>query len=189
MHIRKLTEVDLPLVLSWRNAPEVRKYMYSSKEISEAEHRAWFSVMNSDPQARWYLHQDENDKPDGVVYFTQYRPDNSSSFWGFYVAPNAPAGTGTKLGLDALNEAFHVLGLHKLNAEVLKTNQPSLRFHEKLGFSCEGIFRDYHFNGKHFVDVVRFGILKTEWLEKTPEIESHIAMGNAIAMFDKGIYE
>lgn len=184
MHLRKLTEKDLELILGWRNAPEVRKYMYSTQEISEAEHRAWFSVMDSDPQARWYLHQDENDKPDGVVYFTQYRPDNSSSFWGFYVAPNAPAGTGTKLGLDALNEAFNVLGLHKLNAEVLKTNQRSLRFHEKMGFKCEGRFRDYHFNGNDFVDVIRFGILESEWVEKVLEIESDFVINNSFENYD-----
>jgi len=180
MPLRKLTEDDLPLILIWRNAQGVRENMYSTQEISAADHRAWFSRMKHDLQARWYLHQGENDKPDGVVYFTQYRPENHSSFWGFYAAPDAPAGTGTKLGLDALNEAFYVLGLHKLNAEVLTTNERSLRFHEKMGFCVEGRFRDYHFNGEYFIDVIRLGILESEWSENRPKVESRMAKFNTI---------
>jgi UDP-4-amino-4,6-dideoxy-N-acetyl-beta-L-altrosamine N-acetyltransferase len=178
MNLRKLTEDDLSLILVWRNAPEVRKSMYTTQEISEADHRAWFSRMKHDLQACWYLHQGENDKPDGVAYFTQYRPENQSSFWGFYTVPGAPAGTGTKLALDALNEAFYVLDLHKLNAEVLITNERSLRFHKKLGFCVEGRFRDYHFNGERFIDVIRLGILKSEWSENRTKIESRITEGN-----------
>lgn len=178
MPLNKLAETDLPLVLAWRNTPEVRQHMYSAHEISEAEHRAWFARMKHDPQVRWYIHQDEYCNLDGVVYFTQYQPENHSSFWGFYAAPEAPRGTGTKLGLDALDEAFNVLSLHKLNAEVLSSNERSLRFHEKMGFHREGIFRDDHFNGEYYVDVVRLGIVKSEWVEKRPEIESLIAKSN-----------
>ncbi|MBT4944960.1 MAG: UDP-4-amino-4,6-dideoxy-N-acetyl-beta-L-altrosamine N-acetyltransferase [Candidatus Marinimicrobia bacterium] len=180
MNLRKLTEDDLSLILVWRNAPEVRKSMYTTQEISEADHRTWFSRTKHDPQTRWYLHQNENDKPDGVVYFTQYRPENQSSFWDFYAAPDAPAGTGTKLGLDALDKAFYELNLHKLNAEVLSTNECSLLFHEKLGFNREGIFRDYHFDGEGFVDVIRLGILKSEWVKKRSEIKNRIAKLDAI---------
>jgi UDP-4-amino-4,6-dideoxy-N-acetyl-beta-L-altrosamine N-acetyltransferase len=173
--LNKLKEIDLPLVLAWRNAPEVRQYMYLTHEISEAEHHAWFIRMKHDPQALWYIHQDENGKSNGVVYFTQYQPENRSAFWGFYTAPDTLVGTGTKLGLSALDEAFNVLNLHKLNAEVISTNERSLHFHDKLGFYREGFFRDYHFNGEHYLDVVRLGILQSEWLKKRPEIENIIA--------------
>jgi UDP-4-amino-4,6-dideoxy-N-acetyl-beta-L-altrosamine N-acetyltransferase len=186
MTLHKLTKADLQLILTWRNAPEVRKSMYTTQEISEADHRAWFARMEHDPQALWYIHQGENDKPDGVVYFTQYRPENQSSFWGFYAAPDAPAGAGTKLGLDALNEAFYVLELHKLNAEVLTSNECSLRFHEKLGFCVEGRFRDYHFNGERFIDVIRLGILESEWSENRSKVESRMTKFNII---DKAIDE
>ncbi len=175
MSLRQLTQNDLFLVLSWRNSPEVREHMYTTHKISEAEHRAWFAKVEQDQQSRWYIHEDDTGNADGVVYFTQYRPENRSSFWGFYTSPESAVGTGTRIGLDALNEAFSVLNLHKLNAEVISTNRRSLRFHEKLGFSREGCFRDYHFDGYDYVDVIRFGILSSEWLKKRSEIEHHIA--------------
>jgi len=185
MTLHKLTEIDLQLVLAWRNAPEVRKSMCATLEISEADHHAWFARMEHDPQALWYIHQGKNDMPDGVVYFTQYRPENQSSFLGFYAAPDAPAGTDTKLSMSALDKAFHEFNLHKVSAEVLITNERSLHFHEKLGFNREGIFRDYHFDGEGFVDVIRLGILKSEWVKKRSEIENRIAKLDAITLATK----
>lgn len=163
MALRPITEADLPLVLKWRNSPDVRKNMFSTHEISEAEHRAWFARMEHDSQSRWYIHETAQGVLDGVAYFTQYRPDQRSAFWGFYLGTEAQPGSGTVLGLDALDEAFFVLKLHKLNAEAISTNERSLRFHQKLGFKQEGVFRDSYFDGEHFIDIVRYGLLSMEW--------------------------
>lgn len=181
MPLRPLTEEDLAFVRAWRNAPEVRRNMYSKHEITEAEHRAWFARLKDDAQSRWFIHKEAEGQPDGVVYFTQLHSDRGSSFWGFYVAPNALPGTGTRLGLDALDIAFSKLKLHKLNAEVIAGNEASLRFQKKLGFKEEGLFRDFHFDGENYVDVVRLGILATEWAAKREEIQARIAKLEALA--------
>jgi UDP-4-amino-4,6-dideoxy-N-acetyl-beta-L-altrosamine N-acetyltransferase len=165
MPLRPLIESDLPLVLGWRNAPAVRQHMFTSHEISLAEHRAWFGRLAGDARTRVYVHQDGQGQADGVVSFTQIHAASRSAFWGFYTAPEAPRGTGSLLGIDAMDQGFDELGLHKLNAEVLASNEKSLRFHQKLGFQCEGTFRDAHFDGERYVGVVRFGILADEWKE------------------------
>lgn len=170
MALRPLAEADLLLVLSWRNAPEVRKHMYSSHEIGEKEHRDWFQRMQTDTGVRWYIHENAEGVPDGVAYFTQYSQNKRSAFWGFYMSPEAKPGMGTSLGVEALDQAFSALDLHKLNAEVLASNLRSLRFHEKLGFRNEGVFRDFHFDGSCYFDVVRYGMLASEWLQMRPEI-------------------
>jgi UDP-4-amino-4,6-dideoxy-N-acetyl-beta-L-altrosamine N-acetyltransferase len=163
MPLRPLTEADLAQVLGWRNAPAVRRHMFTSHEIGMAEHRAWFGRLAGDPRTRVYVHQDSQGRADGLVSFTQIHAASGSAFWGFYTAPDAPRGTGSLLGIDAVDQGFGELGLHKLNAEVLASNDNSLRFHRKLGFQCEGTFRDGHFDGERHVDVVRFGILAHEW--------------------------
>ena len=178
MPLRPLAEQDLDMMLAWRNAPEVRRNMYTKHEITVAEHQAWFERMKDDASARWFIHEDTTGQPDGVVYFTQLQTSNRSAFWGFYAAPDALPGTGTRMGLDALDRAFTVLGLHKLNAEAIAKNEASLRFQEILGFKEEGLFRDFHFDGQSFVDVVRLGILATEWAVKREEIKVRIAKLN-----------
>jgi UDP-4-amino-4,6-dideoxy-N-acetyl-beta-L-altrosamine N-acetyltransferase len=178
--LRLLVEADLPLVLSWRNATEVRQNMYSNHEITEAEHREWFIRLKADTQSRWFVHMDDSGQPDGVVYFTQIQLGSGSAFWGFYADPSAAPGTGTLLGIDSLDKAFLDMELHKLNAEALVSNTASLRFQKKLGFQQEGLFRDFHFDGEHYVDVVRLGIIATEWVEKREEILTLIAQRSSI---------
>tara|TARA_B110000196_G_C21153376_1_gene671340 strand:+ start:6958 stop:7461 length:504 start_codon:yes stop_codon:yes gene_type:complete len=165
MSLRRLMKDDLPMVLIWRNALEVRKSMYSQHVITESEHLNWFVKMEKDKQSAWYVYENNKGIPLGVVYFSDYNAKNRSSFWGFYTAPESPSGTGRLMASDALYLAFTELNLHKLNAEVLMTNVRSINFHKKLCFVEEGMFRDYYLIAGEYVNVVRFGMLHSEWLE------------------------
>ena len=46
--MREMVEADLPLVLHWRNQADVRRFMYTHHEISEAEHSEWFEAATAD---------------------------------------------------------------------------------------------------------------------------------------------
>lgn len=170
MGLRALVASDLALILEWRNAPEIRRYMYTKHEISMQEHLAWFERLQCDPKSRWLIYSDSQEQPVGVASFTQHDSTGKIAFWGFYTAPNCVRGTGTGLGYEVVSYAFSELGLHKLNADVLADNVKSLSFHEMLGFKREGLFRDGHFNGEAYIDVARFGILEAEWSVKKVEI-------------------
>jgi len=65
----------------------------------------------------------------------------------------------------ALNMAFFELNLHKLNCEVLDINPAVINMHKKVGFTIEGTFREDHFNGERYCDIVRFGMLAHEWID------------------------
>jgi UDP-4-amino-4,6-dideoxy-N-acetyl-beta-L-altrosamine N-acetyltransferase len=161
--LRKMTEADLRMVRKWRNEPRVRLNMFTTHEISEEEHLQWYCRAKDDPHTSLYIHENIEGSPDGIVNFTQYQPEAGTAFWGFYLGGDAEKGAGLLLGLDALELAFSLLKLHKLNAEALCTNERGIDFYRKLGFQQEGMFRDGHFNGRAYVDVVRFGMLDTEW--------------------------
>lgn len=163
MPLRKLTESDLDKMLEWRNAPDVRKNMYSSHEITKTEHRNWFAGLEHNQSARWYIYTDDEGNSQGVVYFTNYAPRSGSVFWGFYSAPHAPRGVGSRMEIAALDHAFADLGVHKLNCEVLASNPKVINLHKKFGFSEEGQFQEYHFDGEHYLTVVRLGMLAREW--------------------------
>jgi RimJ/RimL family protein N-acetyltransferase len=83
--------------------------------------------------------------------------------WGFYLAPDAPKGSGRELGKQALDYAFTQLGLHKVCGQALGFNKRSIAFHTALGFTEEGCLREQHFNDGKFHDVVCFGLLSHEW--------------------------
>lgn len=174
MPLRPITDRDLATVLAWRNAPEIRGASFSQHQIQPDEHLAWFQRVQKDPQSHSFIHEDDDGRADGVVNFTHCRPGGAEAFWGFYAAPGSPPGTGSRLGLDALDLAFADLDLHKLNAEVIATNESSLTFHEKLGFVREGELKDMFFDGEQHRPVYRLGILASEWTDARPRVLERI---------------
>ncbi|SOB76688.1 UDP-4-amino-4,6-dideoxy-N-acetyl-beta-L-altrosamine N-acetyltransferase [Marinobacter sp. LV10R510-11A] len=162
--LRTMTEGDLEQVLEWRNHPEVRRYMYTTHEISLDEHRKWFAGASINPAIDLMIYEKDGEGL-GFINFTRTRCPEVAD-WGFYLTPHAPKGTGRSLGNHALAIAFRTLGLHKVCGQALGFNERSIAFHKAQGFTKEGNLRDQHFDGKEFHDVACFGLLKHEWQTK-----------------------
>lgn len=162
--LRKLSEADLPLLLSWRNHPEVRRFMFAAHEISLAEHQAWFARVSADAQ-RHLLVFEIAGQPLGFANVHVLHSAGGLADWGFYVSPEARRGTGHLLGKAVLAYAFENLRIHKMSAQVIAFNERSARFHQRLGFVQEGLLRDQHFDGERHHDVLCFGLLLGEWLD------------------------
>ena len=160
--LRPMYEQDLSLVLAWRNHPEIRRYMFSTHEISTEEHRSWFERASHD-SARHLLIYEQEKVPLGFVNLRVVDLAAGIVDWGFYISPEAPRGTGTFLGKAVARHVFRTLGLHKLYGQVLKFNERSLRFLLRLGFQQEGVLREHHFDGVCYHDLVCFGLIRSEW--------------------------
>ncbi len=153
---------DLSMVLSWRNHPDVRRFMFNQHEISLQEHTAWFTQVIKDG-SKDLLIVEESSTPIGYVQFSHVEL-GGISHWGFYIRPDASKGTGQKLGIAALEHAFDKLQLHKVCGEVIASNQASIKFHERLGFTREAEFENHRcINDKHHT-IVHFGLLADQWL-------------------------
>ncbi len=159
--IRSMNKTDLEPVLAWRNHPEIRRYMLSQHKISLDEHRHWFELTSQDSKRRLLI-VEHTEIPIGFVHFNGVAPDGVAD-WGFYTVPDAPKGSGKKLGLMALNFAFQTLMLHKVCGQALGFNEPSIRFHRMLGFQQEGVLRDQHKIGAAYHNLIHFGLLRHEW--------------------------
>ena len=135
--------------------------MYSQHEISQEEHLQWYARC-SDDSNRHLMLVELDGLPFGFVNFTLVSGGRVAE-WGFYTAPEAPKGSGRKLGSAALDYAFGQFALHKVCGQALATNQSSIRLHEAMGFQREGVLRDQYFDGKQYFAVVCFGLLANEW--------------------------
>jgi UDP-4-amino-4,6-dideoxy-N-acetyl-beta-L-altrosamine N-acetyltransferase len=162
--LRPMKYSDKEMVLKWRNHPDIRQHMYSKNEISEIEHHTWFEKNYNDPNVALMVFVFDGE-PSGFVNISNSRARNVAD-WGFYLAPDSKKGIGKLLGRAALKMAFEKMKLHKLCAEVLASNQRSVRFHETLGFVEEGKRREQHFDGMDYCDVLYYGLLSREWLTK-----------------------
>jgi UDP-4-amino-4,6-dideoxy-N-acetyl-beta-L-altrosamine N-acetyltransferase len=161
--LRDITREDLEIVLFWRNAERIRKYMYHDHIIKIEEHIRWFERLQHDSSKvfKIFIYKGE---PLGVVNFSQIDRKNEKCVWGFYIGhEHAPRGAGTILGYLGIEYAFHELKMRKICGEVLDFNKASIRFHQKLGFHEEGrLIKHINRNGV-FVDVILFGLFQDEW--------------------------
>ena len=156
--LRKLDHDDLELVRGWRNHPDINKFMFTQAEISAEAHRTWFERSSQDESRHLLIYQ-ENAQPVGFIQLTPLRNITAIVEWGFYVAPEAVKGTGTRMTLLTLDYAFNKVKIHKVFAEILDYNEPSVRLHQKLGFSQEGHLKDHHFDGENYHSVYCFGLI------------------------------
>jgi UDP-2,4-diacetamido-2,4,6-trideoxy-beta-L-altropyranose hydrolase len=155
--LRPMRESDLDQVLVWRNTLEIRRCMIHSEEISPQVHADWFKRQRDNPD-RALLIAEAKGHPFGFVQFTGIQT-TSSPEWGFYVAPDAPKGSGNLLGRLALEYAFNTLGLHSITGRSLPENQPSIRFHERLGFRPQ---EDSEVR-EETTTLLKFELLRVDW--------------------------
>lgn len=160
--LRPVTPNDLPMLLAWRNHPSIRAFMLTRHEIAPAEHSAWFERSSADETRRLLIVEDRAE-PVGYVQFANVAAGGIAD-WGFYARPEAPKGTGQKLGSAALTYGFETLALHKVCGQALASNAASIALHERLGFAREGVLRDQHRIEDTYYSLVCFGLLKREWL-------------------------
>ncbi len=161
--LRAMEERDLPVVLRWRNTERIRRNMYTDHVISEDEHRAWFQKVQEQKRSV-HLVFEMSGVPVGVVNITDFDTRNNTCHWGFYVgSPDAPQGSGTAMGLLALEHIFEHLKIRKLIGEALEYNDASIRFHERLGFVQEGRFIQHVLKDGRSENVVTLAHFSDRW--------------------------
>jgi RimJ/RimL family protein N-acetyltransferase len=82
---------------------------------------------------------------------------------GFGDPAHRGKGYGYEASLLALRFAFQELNLHRVTVTIFSYNAPSLALFEKLGFTREGVFREYLRRDGRRYDMILFGLLRHEW--------------------------
>jgi UDP-4-amino-4,6-dideoxy-N-acetyl-beta-L-altrosamine N-acetyltransferase len=164
--VRPIEEQDLPLILEWRNSQRVRQWMYTDHLIAWEEHLGWYKRLkeSKDKETLIYLIDDE---PIGVINFIQISSEHRRCTWGFYLGKEGlPPGTGSDMGIKALQYAYKHLPVDKICGEVFDNNEASIRFHLKLGFIQEGVLCRHISKGEHMYDIRCFALFREQFEER-----------------------
>jgi UDP-4-amino-4,6-dideoxy-N-acetyl-beta-L-altrosamine N-acetyltransferase len=143
MRLRPMTIEDADQLLGWRNSPDVARWMFDDRPISERDHIAWLQARVDSPADRYWIIE-SGGRDVGLVHLDNVESDDRSASWGFYIGDPSARGSGvaTAALTRVLEIAFDELHLSKVRAEVLNFNTPSLALHERLGFTRAGEVRD-----------------------------------------------
>jgi RimJ/RimL family protein N-acetyltransferase len=134
-----------------KSEAELRKWL---EELEKAENTVTFAVRPLDgDELIGYTELDGILWPHGVSGFSIAIGDRAN--WG--------QGYGYEAARLTLAFAFDELNLHRITATIFRYNERSVALFEKLGFQCEGVFREFlQRDGKRH-DMLLYGLLRREW--------------------------
>ena len=99
----------------------------------------------------------------GISYFSRNRKNGTFSMGLDIDAPYRGKGYASDAARILMRYAFHERRYQKCNSACVDVNEPSIRFHKKLGFMQEGQRRRHIFFNGQFHDDILFGLTREEF--------------------------
>lgn len=132
-YLKDFTQLSLEekeAVLFWRNNENVKKWMYTNKDISLEQHLNFIESLKSNPSKKYFLVL-EGDKKIGVIDFINITQDSLDM--GLYTNPYLK-GYGKILLELIVKHSFDVLSVKSIFAEVFKDNSKAFKLYKEFGF-------------------------------------------------------
>lgn len=163
--LRPITMEDTPLIVQWRNIPEVRQWFIFRETFTNEMHRHWMETKVAGGEVVQYIIIDTSiNKPVGSVYFRDISEQHHCAEFGIFIGESNARGRGIGTETAQLFSAygFNTLKLHRISLRVLADNRIAYRCYKKAGFQHEGRFRDEVFLDGKYQDVIFMAILSDE---------------------------
>ena len=180
--LRDLLPEDEERLFQWRGEPDVARWMSDADVSGREAHRVWFDQLQGDPDIRGWMIQ-SGGRPAGLLTLTGPAGHHRRAAWNWFIGDRDARGRGVGraaqvLGLD---QAFGVLSLHKVFAEVMADNDAAMKVQIGVGFRREGYLRGHVLKDGAPRDVVMLGILAKEWAALAAEARRNLADAGLIA--------
>lgn len=139
INFTELSEDDLRYVLKMRNHPEIKKWMYNQKDITEQQHFSFVDDLKRDTTKHYFLVKKSSDTI-GSINFTHIDNPSKTAKFGLYANPfQQISGAGRMLEEVSIVYARQQLKLEFLNLEVFEENKKVINLHKKYGFTQVGM--------------------------------------------------
>ncbi|KAK4554877.1 hypothetical protein LTR86_008025 [Recurvomyces mirabilis] len=86
-------------------------------------------------------------------------------------------GYGSEAIRWALNWAFRMVNLHRVDLSAFEWNTGAVKLYEKMGFRIEGRKREHLWYDGRYWDEIEMGILQREWREKYGDAAKDASLG------------
>ncbi len=168
LRVRLVTREDLPALLIVNGDETVTQFLPYDTWRTMADGEAWLLRVEKSQATgtalQFVMVDKATDQVIGTSLIFRYDAGAARAELG-YVLGRAHWGDGYMLeALRALiHQAFTVMALRRVEAEVDPRNVGSLAVLDRLGFKREGVARERWVNKGAPIDVVTFGLLRREW--------------------------
>lgn len=133
--LRLIETKDLHFTLSWRNRPEARMWFKSSQQISESQHKAWFTAYELKDDDFVFIVELAG-IPIGQVSIYDIDCQNKKAEIGRFVVSPEFQGKGLMFlaCLELLDLAFSEFDMRMVYLDVLAHNSRARKLYSSLGF-------------------------------------------------------
>ena len=168
IQLRAIEYEDLPLMVKWRNDPEVYQYFYEHEPLSLVMQRTWFEkYLTRSDEKFWIVETRDTHEAIGTVGLLHLDWRNRKGEWGrllIYPDQYRHGGYGSEIESLILRYFFDHLNMNRLQGEVFLDNESVWQLHQRFGFRQEGLFRQYIFKNGQYKDVVYIAMLYEDYL-------------------------
>lgn len=148
-----------------RNHPQIRRFMYTTHEISALEHASWATGLADDIERRFFVVFSDNVIA-GTTNWSSRGQKPGDLYWGFYVNPDLTGhGVGTAMLTQFLEMVFSDGQTERIIGEAREDNAASRALHKRLGFVEQGP-RHVEGDGGETVTAIRFVLTRRDWQEQ-----------------------
>lgn len=157
VRLRPITLEDTPLIVKWRNTPEVRSNFIFREPFTEEMHLNWMNTQVKTGKVIQYIIEDlVSGTAVGSVYLRDIDPIHESAEYGIFIGEEQARGKGlgsetTRLFVDF---ALGGLELHRIFLRVIVGNSVAYQSYLNAGFVKEGIFHHMVKLDGEFHDVI-----------------------------------
>lgn len=133
--VRPVKAADVDITYQWASNPLMRSFSFSNHNITSQEHQNWFEKKLADSTCAFYI-AEMRGIPAGSIRFDM---DGGTAKISYLLAPAFHGmGLGSFLLARGIEILMHSHGklLRAITGQVMKTNIPSLKAFERLGFNA-----------------------------------------------------
>jgi len=143
INLRPLQFSDLPLTLTWRNDPSIRKWFVYSELISWEQHLNFYNKYVTRPDDFIYIIEFKDEAHTPVGQISLYNLNNeakTAEFGRLMIGQISERGKGYAEEATALilKDAILNKGFSEIFLDVFISNQPAIHVYSKLGFLVTG---------------------------------------------------
>lgn len=167
VELKTVEEDDIGFLQRGRNHPSLRRFITDSP-YNRVQTRKEFEQIDSDDSGINLLivpSQGEfAGEPVGYVHIYPVYPKRRGGSIGTWLLPKAQRNKYIQDAmLHLIDYAFEQYGFRRLTTETVEKNKPVIRACERTGFTKEGTIREATFMDGEWVDMYRFGLLRSEF--------------------------
>jgi len=131
-----LTLDEKKMIISWRNHPSIKQWMYHDNDIMLENHLAFIESLKKSTDKLYFVVKQDSEYI-GVIDFTEL--NNPEIYFGLYANPTVKiAGVGRILEKICIDYAFNILKINTLKLEVFTDNIQVRNLHKKFNFKETG---------------------------------------------------